>query len=43
MVYHLVKQMEWSNMKKPVPVANCSVHVLDTAGMEMYETEIEYR
>ena len=36
-VYHLVRNMEWSNKKKPVPVANCSVHVLDTDGMEIYE------
>ncbi|MBQ8800590.1 MAG: histidine phosphatase family protein [Lachnospiraceae bacterium] len=36
-VYHLVKCMEWSNTKKPVPVGNCSVHVLDTVQMEISE------
>ena len=36
-VYHLVKGMEWSNAKKPVPVENCSVHVLDTVWMEIEE------
>lgn len=24
-------------MKKPVPVSNCSVHLLDTVRMEIYE------
>lgn len=41
-VYHLVKSMEWSNTKKPVPVGNCSVHVLDTVQMEMYEVRTKY-
>lgn len=36
-VYHLVKHMEWSNAKKSVPVGNCSIHVLDTEKMEIYE------
>lgn len=40
-VYHLVKNMEWSNMKKPVPVSNCSVHVLDTVRMEIYVEKAE--
>ncbi len=40
-VYHLVKGMEWSNKEKPVPVANCSVHVLDVERMEMCEEHIE--
>ena len=40
-VYHLVKGLEWSNTKKSVPVANCSVHVLDTKRMEIYEEKIE--
>ena len=41
MVYHLVRNMEWSNKNKPVPVANCSVHVLDVGRMEMGEEKIE--
>lgn len=36
-VYHLIKHMEWSNAKKSVPVGNCSIHVLDTEKMEIYE------
>lgn len=41
-MYHLVKCMEWSNAKKPVPLGNCSVHVLDTVQMEMYELNTKY-
>ena len=40
-VYHLVRNMEWSNKNKPVPVANCSVHVLDVGRMEIGEEKIE--
>lgn len=40
-VYHLVRNLEWSNKKKPVPVANCSVHVLDTERMEICEVKVE--
>lgn len=40
-VYHLVRNMEWSNRKKPVPVANCSVHVLDVERMEMCKVKAE--
>ena len=40
-VYHLVRNMEWSNKNKPVPVANCSVHVLDVGRMEIWEEKIE--
>ena len=36
-VYHLVKNMEWSNTKKSVPVGNCSMHVLDVERMEICE------
>ena len=36
-VYHLVREMEWTNAKKSVPVGNCSVHVLDTERMEICE------
>lgn len=36
-VYHLVRNMEWSNRNKPVSVTNCSVHVLDTERMEICE------
>lgn len=36
-VYHLVKNMEWSNAKKSVPVGNCSMHVLDMERMEICE------
>ena len=36
-VYHLVRNMEWSNAMKPISVANCSVHVLDTERMEICE------
>ena len=39
-IYHLVKHMEWSNVKKSVPVGNCSVHVLDVERMEF---EVENR
>lgn len=34
-VYHLVRNMEWSNAEKPVLVGNCSVHVLDVEKMEI--------
>ena len=40
-VYHLVRNMEWSNRKKPVPVGNCSVHVLDVERMEICEKTVE--
>jgi len=40
-VYHLVRNMEWSNRSKSVPVANCSVHVLDTERMEICEEKVE--
>lgn len=40
-VYHLVKNMEWSNAKKPISVANCSVHVLDTERMEICEEKVK--
>lgn len=36
-MYHLVRGMEWSNRTKPVPVRNCSVHVLDVERMEIEE------
>lgn len=36
-VYHLVRNMEWSNAKKPISVGNCSVHVMDTERMEICE------
>ena len=41
-VYHLVRGMEWSNREKPVPVKNCSVHVLDVERMEMWEEMAEH-
>ena len=40
-VYHLVRNMEWSNTKKSVPVGNCSVHVLDVERMESCEEKTE--
>ena len=40
-VYHLVRGMEWRNRTKPVPVKNCSVHVLDVERMEMCEEILE--
>lgn len=40
-VYHLVRNMEWSNRSKSVSVANCSVHVLDTERMEICEEKVE--
>ena len=40
-VYHLVRNMEWSNTKKSVPVGNCSVHVLDVERMEICEEKTE--
>lgn len=36
-VYHLVRNLEWSNTKKSVSVGNCSVHVLDVERMEICE------
>lgn len=36
-VYHLVKNLEWSNAIKSIPVENCSVHVLDVERMEIWE------
>ena len=43
-IYHLVKHMEWSNVKKSVPVGNCSVHVLDVERMEFeVENRTDYR
>lgn len=36
-VYHLVKELEWSNRFKSIPVENCSVHVLDVERMEIGE------
>lgn len=41
-VYHLVKDMEWSNTKKSVPVGNCSVHVLDAGRMDIREQRIDF-
>lgn len=41
-VYHLVRGVEWSNTKKSVPVANCSVHVLDVERMEIREERIDF-
>jgi len=41
-VYHMVRDMEWSNRNKPIPVVNCSVHVLDTEMMEICEEKWEY-
>lgn len=41
-VYHLVRNIEWSNRDKPVSVANCSVHVLDTEQMEICEEKMEH-
>lgn len=40
-VYHLVRNMEWSNRSKSVPVANCSVHMLDTERMEICREKVE--
>lgn len=40
-MYHLVRNMEWSNKNKPVPVANCSVHVLDVGRMVICEEKTE--
>lgn len=40
-IYHLVKGMEWSNAKKPVPVGNCSMHVLDVDRMEICKEKTE--
>lgn len=37
-IYHIVKQLKWSNKSKPFPVANCSLHILDTNTM-MFEVE----
>lgn len=39
-VYHLVRDMEWSNAEKPVSVGNCSVHVLDVERMEICEVNM---
>ena len=36
-VYHLVKNLEWSNAIKSIPVGNCSVHVLDVERIEIWE------
>ena len=41
-VYHLVRNTEWSNTKKPVRVGNCSVHVLDVDRMEIGEEKIGF-
>ena len=40
-VYHLVKGMEWSNAKKPISVGNCSLHLMDTEKMEIYEEKVK--
>lgn len=39
-VYHLVRNIKWSNAGKPVPIANCSVHVLNVERMEICEKNI---
>lgn len=41
-VYYLVRNLEWSNKKKSVPVGNCSVHVLDVERMEICEERIDF-
>lgn len=37
-IYHIVNQIQWSNKSKSFPVANCSLHILDTDTM-MFEVE----
>ncbi len=37
-IYHIINQIQWSNKSKSFPVANCSLHILDTDTM-MFETE----
>lgn len=42
-IYHIVKNIEWSNKSKPFKVSNCSIHILDTNSMEFkIENKIDY-
>lgn len=37
-IYHIVKNINWSNTTKPFEVSNCSVHILNVESME-FETK----
>ncbi len=42
-IYHIVKNIEWSNKSQPFNVSNCSIHILDTNSMEFeMENKIDY-
>lgn len=42
-IYHIVKNIDWSNKTKPFKVSNCSIHILNTDTMEFeIENKIDF-
>lgn len=42
-IYHIVKNIEWSNKTKPFKVSNCSIHILNVDSMNFeIENKIDY-
>lgn len=42
-IYHIVRNVEWSNKGQPFKVSNCSIHVLNTETMEFeIENKVDF-